>query len=292
MTPALSGTGWLELPGAPGKEEYVQATYMDPSVDKTDHADKTLRNYTYNYDKDMFTSLWVAYPLYADAISGSNSAGWKGDPNVPDNYEINIYDKSYKVNVGSTDSTGYDEDLPYYARGHQIPNADRKTSASKNSQTYYVTNSTPQNSKFNGGIWKSLEDAVRNAIPANDTIYVVTGAAFQKVGETRSVTWILPEAEAVAGTDKLCPVPNYYWKVLLKVRRDSDGKVTSASSVGMWYEHQDYTGSGKSYNDDSFDVSVNQIEQWTGFDFFVNLSDSLEETAESNASWTTFRNFQ
>lgn len=285
MTPALSGKGWLELPGNPGNEEYVQATYMDSSIDGESHADKTKRNYTYNYDRDMFTSLWVAYPLYSAAFSGSNSAKWKRDPNVPDQYEINIVDSSYGVNVGMEDNTGYDSSQDYYARGHQIPNADRQTSASKNSQTYYVTNSTPQIDKgFNGGIWKSLEENIRTVAEATDTVYVVTGAAFQKKGESqKSVTWILPKNETV----KKCPLPNYYWKVLLKVKRDSNGKIISASSVGFWFEHKTY--SNDSYTNHA--VSVDQIEQWTGFDFFVNVPDSCEGTAEANNSWPVFQSF-
>lgn len=63
MAPALSGKSWLELPGAPGKEVYVNAVY-----------DGKIRNFSYNYDRDMYTSLWVAYPLYQSVTEGENSA--------------------------------------------------------------------------------------------------------------------------------------------------------------------------------------------------------------------------
>ena len=62
--------------------------------------------------------------------------------------------------------------------------------------------------------------------------------------------------------------------------------MTSASTVGFWFEHKQYT--------DTYDqhaVSVDQIEQWTGFEFFVNLPDGVESAAESNASWGTFSDF-
>lgn len=258
------------------------ATYSEDEETKA----KQPRNYSYNYDTDMFTSLWVAYPLYPSIIIGNNSAGWKEDPNIPDAYEVNIYSHSYGVNVGSTSNDGYNSSNPYYARGHQIANADRKSSASMNSQTYYVTNSTPQNSQFNGGIWSSLETAVRNAIPANDTLYVATGAAFQKIGDAaKDVIWILPQDET--NVTRTCPVPNYYWKVLLKVKRNGEGNVTSASAVGFWFEHE--VKENDSY--DKHAVSVDQIEQWTGFDFFVNLPDTVENAAETNINWTTFKNW-
>ena len=46
--------------------------------------------------------------------------------------------------------------------------------------------------------------------------------------------------------------------------------------------------------DDSFEnytVSVDQIEQWTGMDYFVNLPDSIETAAETNSSWSEFQTF-
>ena len=264
--------GWLELPGKLGNQEYVQTAF-----------DGSKRNYSYNYDKDMFTSLWVAYPLYAATTTGSNTAGWKFNPDLPTTYQIDVTGSSYQVNYGSTTTDGYDSTKEYYARGHQIPNADRKSTATMNSQTYYVTNSTPQiQNGFNGGIWSNLEKEVRNQIPSNDTLYVVTGAAFQKIGESvKAVTWIYPKG---GGS---CPVPNFYWKALLKVKRGTGGKVTSASAIGFWLPHENL--SGKNYVD--YAVSVQQLQQWTGFDFFVNLPDSVESVAESETSWSDFGNF-
>ena len=247
------------------------------------------RNYSYNYDKDMFTSLWVAYPLYESVMSGDESGSWKENPNVPDQYEINVLKNSYNVNYGSTTPDGYDSTKEYYSRGHQIPNADRNNHATMNSQTYYLTNSTPQiQNGFNGGIWSSLENSIRGAVPSGDTLYVVTGAAFAKVGETKDVTWILPRNEIEEGTNKECPVPNYYWKVVLKVKRDSEKKVTSAQSIGFWFVHEPHSGSSFT----NYAATVDQIEEWTGFDFFVNLEDSVENAAEQNSNWNTFYNFK
>ena len=268
--------GWLELPGDQGNEEYV-LTARDGSA----------RNYTFNYDKDMYTSLWVAYPLYTSTTIGNNSAGWKFCPDIPQDEQIDVTGSSYQVNYGSTTTAGYDSGKEFYARGHQIPNADRKSTATMNSQTYYVINSTPQiQNGFNGGIWNTLEGDIRNQIPASDTLYVVTGAAFQQKGSaTKPVTWIYPKGEELTG--KSCPVPNFYWKALLKVRRNSSGTVTSASTVGFWFPHENLKG--QQYAD--YAVSVTQLQQWTGFDFFVNLPDGVEAAAEGNASWDSFKSF-
>ena len=253
--------GWLELPGAAKGTGYAVNTYYDGSD----------RNYTHLYDKNNYASLWTAYPLYASTIGGTRSESWAPNPKFAESEQINIWNGSYGVNVGST----------IYARGHLMPDADRSNNALMQTHTYYATNLVPQiQDKFNGGIWMSLENAVRSEIPASDTLYVVTGVTFKTVGGSETVEYIQPQHDT-----KTCPVPNYFWKVLMKVKR-SGGKVTSASTVGFWFEHKQYSDSYTNYV-----VSVDQIEQWTGFDFFVNLPDTIEASAESNAEWSSFQGF-
>ena len=113
-------------------------------------------------------------------------------------------------------------------------------------------------------------------------MYVATGPVFQKAGGSESVTWILPKADT-----RQAPVPNYYWKVLLKVTRDGDGNVSNACTIGFWFEHKEYNTSTYA----NYAVSVNDIESWTGLDLFANLPDSIEETVEANSNWTAFQSF-
>ena len=148
-------------------------------------------------------------------------------------------------------------------------------------QTFYVTNAVPQiQDNFNGGIWQNLEAALQS-IAEDEEIYIVTGVAFNKVGETKSVTYTTAKDDT-----RSVPVPNYFYKVALKVKM-SGTSVTSASAVGFWFEHKDYGDNAYA----NYAVSVDQIETWTGFDFFVNLPDTVEATAESNKNWTSFQSF-
>ena len=68
-------------------------------------------------------------------------------------------------------------------------------------------------------------------------------------------------------------------------------QVKSASAIGFWFVHKTYTGD--SYT--KYAVSVDYIEQMTGFDLFTNLpgtqSSGIEMNAESNTSWDDFRSF-
>ena len=38
-------------------------------------------------------------------------------------------------------------------------------------------------------------------------------------------------------------------------------------------------------------TTVDEIEEWTGFDFFANLPDTIELQAEANSDWSAFSSF-
>ena len=262
---------WLELPDVSNKAgaEYCLTHYamMNGTMQ---------RNYTFLYDVDTYVSYWVAYPLCAGHTTTGREESWGYDPKVPRGKQTSVA-KGY----GSSKPTpNYPKN--FYARGHQLPNADRNAVPQMQAQTYYSTNMTPQiQYGFNGGIWAKLEEGVRNQIPANDTLYVVTGATFNKVGETLAVSNITNRNDG-----KSLPLPNYYWKAVLKVKR-ANGQIVSAKAIGFWLPHGDLKG----HTYANYAISVDQIEQWTGFDLFVNLPDDKEKPAETNASWQAFINF-
>jgi endonuclease G len=277
--------GWLELPASQTGSDYFTSTLYAGNA----------RNYSYMYQYSMYTCLWVAYPLYGSTMGSSEAIpgpynpnpmemasfedrgkSWAANPQIAKSKQINVWDGSYGVSVPNADPSDI------YARGHQIPNADRSNNSTMQSQTYYATNSTPQiQNRFNGYIWGKLEDGVRESV--KDTVYVVTGACFNKVGENKTISYIQPQHDT-----KQAPVPNYYWKVLLKVKR-SGGNITGALAIGFWYEHKQYTS--QDYSNSTYVKSVNQIEEWTGFDFFANLPENLQTTAESNTNWSTFKSY-
>lgn len=269
-------SNWLELPALRGDEDYFG--YFYGSGGNTDDN----RNYSYNYSYSRFASLWTAYQLKYEHKSGSAStSNWSYNQNIDQAYQVNMTGSSYPTMYGAD----------AYSKGHQCPNADRKSDQQMNTQTYYCTNQTPQiYDGFNNGIWSALETAERNLVAsAGEVVYVVTGPVYQKAGGNETVEYL----EAVSGKGAYparVPVPNYYWKAFLKVKM-SGNTVTSASAIGFWFEHKQYDNS----NYASYAVSVDQIEQWTGFDLFVNLpgdnNTGIEKTAESNSNWSTFQSF-
>ena len=160
------------------------------------------------------------------------------------------------------------------------PNGSRNGDETMQKQTFYVTNQVPQiQDNFNSGIWSSLEGAVQS-LAKSEEIYVVTGVAFNKEGESKTVNYVSP----ADNSSQKCPIPNYFYKLVLRVKY-SGSTVSDARAIGFWMEHKTY--SGDSYL--NYSTTVDQIEKWTGFDFFVNLPDQIESSAESrNQSWSEF----
>ena len=221
------------------------------------------RNYTHYYDTDTYTSLWVAYPLESKHMgSYSRPDTWSFNPQIDVKYQVDLRNRSY------TDSD-------VHVRGHLIPNASRNGNKTMQEQTFYVTNSVPQvHTNFNSGIWQTLEAAIQSKAKSQK-LYIVTGVAFNKVGETKTIKYTTAKDDT-----KRVPIPNYFYKVVLQPTLNSAGAVTSAKCVGFWFENKAYSGSTYS----AYSVSVDQIEEWTGFDFFPNLPDSIEAAVEASAT--------
>ncbi len=199
---------------------------------------------------------------------------WSYAPGIPEEYQVDLRNHSYSSYNGGAG----------HAKGHQIPNADRNGNEEMQKQTFYVINSTPQiHSGLNETIWANLEDGIRNQIPEGDSLYVVTGPVFKTVGGSEPIDY----TTASDDPDKPVAVPNYYFKVVMKVRRSGDN-ITDAETAGFWFEHKAYE-KGTSYVD--FIKSVDEIERLTGLDFFANLPNEIEATAETNTNWSGFCSF-
>ena len=243
----LTKTGWLELPAMdnPDLGYYTHSFEM---------GGKRYRNYSFGWSQKDRVALWIAYPnsrLYLNGSVGRTDA-WALDPLLGE--------------LSAAPFGGY---AGSYARGHQVPSADRQCCYEANAQTFYGTNMTPQLNAHNEGIWADLEGKVRTISKSSDTTYVVTGVVLspgskkEKDSNGQSVT-----------------IPDAYFKVLLKYSK--------ASTLGQWnaaafyLEHRAYSEKlGKQHS-----MSVDELEEITGIDFFVNLPEKIgaEQAAKLEAS--------
>lgn len=225
---------------------------------------QTVRNYTMLFDREKHAALWVAYPLHAcyRGSSGRTDA-WAADPLIDASFQALLYGNPYCYYDG-------------YSRGHQIPSGDRTANEALNSQTFYASNMTPQNSDFNSGIWESLESKIRDNMCA-DTLYVVTGCYF---GNGYASTYDGSYGSSRDPEAKLCPVPTHYFKVILRTRSGNTGKPVGKCSadelkaIGFWLEHR--SDLPETFNSE-YCKSVEYIEQQTGLTFFPTADDEVKQ---------------
>lgn len=258
--PVPGTANWLEMTSTlPGDRYVVNTTY-----------DGKERNYTHFYDKTMMTSLWTAYPLNSSHMGKYDRPKWSYNPAISSEYQMHVTDGSFSDD---------------YSRGHMCPNGSRNGNKTMQNQTFYVTNQVPQiQNEFNGSIWEALESAVQ-AIGRKEEIYIVTGVTFNKGNENKEIKYVKPKKDA----SQKCPIPNYFYKVVLRVKH-SGNTVTDARAIGFWFEHKKYETTAKDF--ENYTETVDKIEEWTGFDFFINLPDKLEAAAESaSPNWSEFTNW-
>ena len=230
---ALAATGWLELPALdnPNLGYYSHNFKMNG---------KTYRNYSFGWSQKDRVALWVAYPLcklYTNGNVGRTDA-WALDPLLG--------------NDSAAPFGGYAGD---YARGHQLPSADRQCCYDANAQTFYGTNMTPQLNAHNEKIWADLENKVRGYANSSDTTYVVTGVMVSSSSKKEKDSY-----------GNSVTVPDSYFKAVLKYSTKST--LGTWNAAAFYLEHRAYSGSiSKEHS-----MSIDELEAMTGIDFFVNLS--------------------
>lgn len=200
--------------------------------------------YVTSYNLETLIPEWVAYELTADEASGKrdrDGVEFKKDPSLK----------------GVTQAMREDYSGSGWTKGHMMPAADAATSSTDFTETFYFTNICPQNEVLNAGDWQYLEKRVRAWAKRYGSIYVVTGPI---IGKNKYGT--IGDRDVV--------IPDSFYKALL-VRR-SDG---SYSSIAFVMDNDDE----RYYLKDCY-MSVNDLENLTGLDFFPGLDDRIEDKVE------------
>lgn len=259
-------TGWMELPAIPNGMDAFTHSMTVGSV--------STRNYSFLWDYSNLVAPWVAYPLCKWNIGNNikRTNAWGLDPLLPEGKQPVLFRGFSEGNNG------------WYARGHQIPSADRLTSYESNSMTFYGTNMTPQiQDGFNGDIWATLEGKVRSWANSSDTLYVVTGCVID-YPEGQTVKY------ALDNYGKKVTVPTAYYKVVLRYMKNSTVGYSGYSACAVWLDHKVYSTKNI---DSKYSMSVKDLEKKVGMDFFVNLpavvgeemAAKIESEDPSKVSW-------
>ena len=199
--------------------------------------------FTLCYREDYEQAEWVAYCLEKGELSKNAERS-------------NNFHADKKI---STDSaTPEDYTRSGYDRGHLAPAADMAFSAKAMDDSFCMSNMSPQTPALNRGVWKNLEEQVRRWAQGFGAVFVVSGPVLDKNANEYSKIG----RNAVA-------VPEYFYKALLTKSGDS------LIAVGFLIPNDKPKGSIWDYA-----LSIDELEERTGLDFFYLLDDVREKAAE------------
>ena len=213
------------------------------------------------WDNSMIANRWTCYEMYNNNWDGlvDRTNDFKEDPELP----------------AATRSTLDDYKNSGYSRGHLCPSADRTMSEDQNKQTFFLSNMQPQWQYHNGGQWGTLEDKVRDWADQCDTLYVVKAATISEyvtINGTQQ-SGLKTNEHCIGKSGRELIVPAYFYMALMKYDKASN----TYSAVGIWTYHC----KDKDEKQPEQYITIDELEQRTGIDFFCNLPDDIEATTES-----------
>ncbi len=209
------------------------------------------RGYALGYSEQHEQPLWVAYTLTADEVR-------KKTASRTDDFRVDPYISTGSARQEDYAKSGFD-------RGHLAPAADMAWSSKTMSESFYFSNMSPQNPDFNRGIWRLLEEKVRDWAVDHGTLHIVTGPVFD------------PDPKSI-GANRVT-IPHAYYKVIY---------APNAKPPAMLGFVLPNAGSKRPLAD--FAVTVDAVEAMTGLDFFSILNSDLEGKSDTSVwKWTPNR---
>ncbi len=204
--------------------------------------------YSFSYSEKDEQAEWVAYKLFKNSINDSVKR--------KDNFREDLQVVTGSSTLKDYRNSGYD-------RGHLAPAKTMSFNDLTMSESFYMSNMSPQNPSFNRGIWKKLEEEVRSWISISDSLYVITGPVLNnplgRIGESQ-VT-----------------VPRYYYKSIIRFHKEE------LFGIGFLLKNEKSNS-----NVSSFSVSIDSIEKVTGLNFFHQLDITIQNQLESNSNYQYF----
>ena len=255
----------LSIPHLDAANQYVEHT--------VNYNDNEILNYALEWVEDKRHAAWVAFSFDAETsqknVNRSDDA-WMSDPFVPTSPE----ESDHK-------SDGFD-------KGHLCASEDRVYNRTANEQTFYYTNISPQMNSFNGGYWITFEKLLQSwARSGNyEHIYVAKGGTMNNLltdftGTQEAADGRLPQTDANGLTRHGLACPAYYFMAILAQEGNN------YQAIGFLVEHKDDYGYSNNHQapvdvTQAHALSIDELEEETGLDFFCNLPDNVETEVEAS----------
>lgn len=200
--------------------------------------------YLVSYNPAHKTPDWVLEALTPDRFKKNvtrDNRGFVADPDLPGDESAITSDYT---------NSGYD-------RGHMSPAADNTWSEDAMAETFYLSNIVPQyGPSMNRGIWKQLEEKVRDWAVDREKIIVVSGPVYSAKPKT-------------IGGNKVA-VPTGLYKIIY----DPD----VGRALAFYFDNKPYPKAKL----DKFITTVREIEDMTGITFFTALDNRTRNKLETS----------
>jgi len=204
----------------------------------------TRKGYVTSYNKQTRTPNWVAWTLTKEHSYGRNLR------------ENERFEED--TDVPEPRATYQDFYNSRYDRGHMCPAGDNKWDAEAMTESFLLTNICPQNHGLNKEDWNDLEIQCRTWARRFGEVTIVCGPLFDEAQQPRTI-----------GRNRV-RVPTGFFKV---VYRDQP----EPRAIGFVFENN---GSRQPWREQV--VSVDEVERLTGFNFFHQLPNDVEDSVEAD----------
>lgn len=209
--------------------------------DRNEYLPQTLTLYKnghiVGYDGKNRSPSWVYEKVTIESLQGNEERGdFFEDDEVPETIRALLTD--YK-------GSGYD-------RGHMAPAGNHTLTPEEMQESFALSNICPQHPSCNRGIWRSLEEHVRELATSYLALHVLTGTAYAPKEEPDGLRYV--RYRVIGASD--IGVPSHLWKVI-RAERESGEMETFVYLIP-----NDETVKGKSFEE--FRSTVEKVERVSG----------------------------
>jgi endonuclease G len=223
-----------------------ETTYGMPAADQI----MFNKHYVLGYSFYFRQAKWALEIIDPDNFGLERSDSFRPDYRIPEEFRADLVDYT---------GSGYD-------RGHLVASANQRETELQNSETFLLSNMSPQKPRFNRGIWKELEGEVRelDAKPKVLETYVICGPIF----------YFDKPVDIIGANDSnevTIPVPHAYFKSVLTEN--------NRGTLNMWSFVMQNEESNQPL--DTFLVPTKQVEKLAGIKLWERLVGSKIDKEKS-----------
>ncbi|HJV78254.1 MAG TPA: DNA/RNA non-specific endonuclease, partial [Paludibacter sp.] len=207
--------------------------------------------YVLSYNNTKHIPNWVSWHVcLADLGTAKRVDCFRPDPALPKSW--------YHVSPKDYAGTGFD-------KGHQCPCGDRTSTALNDSATFFMSNMIPQAPNNNRITWEKLEAYSRTLVAQGNELYIICGVSGQ--GGTGSKS----QASSIG---KSVVVPAQTWKIIVVLPAKIQTVTDSTRVIAVLMPNTQSCSGKPWYN---YRVSVDTLEQLTGYNFLSNVPPGIQK---------------